>query len=179
MYLSLESGSAYIRRQCNFARTSYSFTHTRIFILDSALDSWQTGCIFTSEPVTDPKSTANGNCSAAPGWGKCADNVENCDARHIGAMVQYEHDFVTAVQTTGTFVKNGNGAFIYSCHTHCAAISSDWFTSFIIDGVSMERAVSKWWASDSTTPAADNTHLPCYYNTDRYPRRCNPTCPLQ
>jgi hypothetical protein len=36
------------------------------------MDSWQAGCEMTSEFVSNPNSTQNGNCSAAPGWNTCA-----------------------------------------------------------------------------------------------------------
>ena len=57
--------------QCNFAQHAYAHTTTPTFPLNSALDSWQTGCIYTSEFVDgfpNQTGTANGNCSAAPGW---------------------------------------------------------------------------------------------------------------
>lgn len=164
--------------KCNFAQPSYSFTKSRLFILDSALDSWQTGCIATSEPVANPQSTANGNCSAAPGWAPCAQNVENCDADHIAAMISYEQDFLAAVKTTPTFFAPGNGAFIYSCHTHCAAVGGLW-NSVLIQGVSMQQAVAAWWADGPSAPASQHSYLPCiYHGGDTRPRRCNPTCPL-
>ena len=167
-----------LTRHCNFAQYSYAHTHSRIFILDSALDSWQTVCILTSEPVTNTNSTANGNCSAAAGWSPCAQNVENCDAQHIDSMIHYELGFVAVLESTPTFFATGNGAFVYSCHTHCAAASSLW-SSVAINGVTMQQAVSKWWAGAADAPAASNTYLPCTYNGgDTKPRRCNPTCPL-
>lgn len=164
--------------RCNFAQFSYASTQSRIFVLDSALDSWQTGCILTAEPVSDVHSTANGNCSAAPGWAACAQNTEHCDAQHINAMIAYEQYFVGTLQSTIKFQASGNGAFVYSCHTHCAAATDDFFT-FKIGGVSMEQAVSAWWNGPVDAPAISNTHLPCiYHGGDTYPRRCNPTCPL-
>ena len=57
--------------QCNFAQHAYNHTKSHTFPLNSALDSWQTQCIYTSELVDgfpDQTGTQNGNCSAAPGW---------------------------------------------------------------------------------------------------------------
>ena len=36
------------RWKCNFAEEAYAHTATPTFPLNSALDSWQTGCIYTS-----------------------------------------------------------------------------------------------------------------------------------
>ena len=44
--------------KCNFASHAYAHTQAPIFVLNSALDSWQSSCIFTStlDPGF-PKST--------------------------------------------------------------------------------------------------------------------------
>lgn len=174
----IETAPPGLEWRCNFAQYSYAASSSRIFILDSALDSWQTACIFTSEPVSDPHGTSNGNCSAAPGWAPCAQNTENCDAQHIDPMIHYELSFVGTLEGIFNFRKDGNGAFVYSCHTHCAAVGG-LYNSIQINGVSMEQALSAWWNGPATAPAAQNTHLPCtYHGGATMPRRCNPTCPL-
>ena len=46
--------------QCNFAQHAYANTKSMTFPLNSALDSWQTVCIYTSElPDAFPKQTGN------------------------------------------------------------------------------------------------------------------------
>eukprot|EP00038_Savillea_parva_P008712 m.178703 g.178703 ORF g.178703 m.178703 type:complete len:431 (+) comp14602_c0_seq1:70-1362(+) len=163
---------------CNFAEHSYAHTQSPIFPLNSALDSWQTGCIYTSElPVAFPNQTGfeNGNCSAAPGWHDCAGDPEKCTSDQIETMNQYEKDFQTHMATLGpTYTKAGNGAFIHSCHTHCEAQSSAWNT-FQVNGKTIQQAVSAWWNGPDDAPAAGNTYKPCLYKSSS-PHKCNPTC---
>lgn len=160
--------------RCNFGPGVYPYIKNPIFPLDSIIDSWQSGCILTSEPVVNG-STANGNCSAVPGWHDCAGNIEKCDVRQIVNVVQYQKDFLTAISSASTYDKNGNGMFIYSCHTHCAGQDSHAFTTYKINNVTMQQALSKWWNSDDSTPAPQNRYSPCIYNLTP-PYECNPTC---
>jgi len=164
--------------QCNFAQHAYAHTAAPTFPLNSALDSWQTQCIYTSElPPDFPKQTGteNGVCGAAAGWAACSKNPESCNATELVAMNQYITDFDSIMASAGpTHAKAGNGAFIHSCHTHCEAQSNDFFT-FKVNGVSMQEAVSKWWNAPVTDPAAKHTYAPCQYKTTS-PHKCNPTC---
>ena len=53
--------------RCNFAQEAYANTESPIFPLNSALDSWQTACIYTSELAPDFPNQAgveNGVCNA-------------------------------------------------------------------------------------------------------------------
>ena len=124
--------------KCNFAEFSYAYTKAPTFPLNSALDSWQTVCIYTAEPVPDfPKQTGteNGDCVNTHGWAACAKDPETCNSTQMSAMNTYIDDFETKMNSTTTFSKAGNGAFIHSCHTHCEAQSGSW-NSFKINGVS-------------------------------------------
>jgi STAM-binding protein len=168
--------------ECNFAEEAYAYTHSPTFPLNSALDSWQTGCIYTSElPPNFPNQTGteNGVCSAAAGYAGCSHNPENCTQPQIKVMNQYIADFQTKMATDApgtTHAKPGNGAFVHSCHTHCEAQSGSW-NSFQIGGVSMQQAMGRWWNSDGTDPAAQHTYTPCSYKDGPAgPRKCNPTC---
>eukprot|EP00051_Salpingoeca_urceolata_P028230 m.485760 g.485760 ORF g.485760 m.485760 type:complete len:453 (+) comp23953_c0_seq1:161-1519(+) len=165
--------------RCNFAQYAYQYTTSPTFPLNSALDSWQTGCIYTSELVPgfpNQNVTNNGDCAAAPGWSACARNPEACNASQIMTMNQYIVDFRSAMEVQGqaTYSKNGNGAFVHSCHTHCEAQSPAW-NKFAIGGVTIQQAVSKWWNSDGKDTAEEHTYTPCLYkSTSKH--ECNPTC---
>ena len=165
--------------QCNFAQHAYAHTKSDTFPLNSALDSWQTGCIYTSELVNgfpNQQVINNGNCSAATGWKECSSNPENCNTKQMITMNQYMKDFQSIISDTETYVRNGNGAFIHSCHTHCEAQSSE-YNTFKINGISIQMAISSWWNSDGTDPASKHTYTPCEYNTEKdKPHMCNPTC---
>lgn len=63
--------------KCNFASGAYSYTQAPIFALNSALDAWQTGCIYTATldpgfPKTTPPvppslpARAQGNSDTSP-----------------------------------------------------------------------------------------------------------------
>ena len=125
--------------QCNFAQESYAYTKSPTFPLNSALDSWQTACIYTSElPPAFPNQTGteNGICAAAAGWKKYDPN--SCTDEQNTAQNKYIADFESIIQATKTYNAPGNGAFIHSCHTHCEAQSDDW-NKFKINGVSMQQ----------------------------------------
>ena len=113
-------------RAGNFASGSYAYTKVPIFALNSALDSWQTGCIYTATldpgfPKTTPHALdEHGNCANAGApftsskckgkpradcagpWTACAKNPESCNATQIVAMDQYITDFQQAMSMTPT-----------------------------------------------------------------------------
>eukprot|EP00747_Dinoflagellata_sp_TGD_P219245 gnl/TRDRNA2_/TRDRNA2_91395_c0_seq1.p1 gnl/TRDRNA2_/TRDRNA2_91395_c0~~gnl/TRDRNA2_/TRDRNA2_91395_c0_seq1.p1 ORF type:complete len:456 (+),score=34.85 gnl/TRDRNA2_/TRDRNA2_91395_c0_seq1:61-1428(+) len=163
--------------KCNFAEHSYTYIQAPIFPFNSALDSWQTGCIYTAEFVPGfpmQNVTSNGICSAAPGWKACATNPEKCDAAQMATMNRYLSDFQTVMRGKGTYRKHGNGAFVHSCHTHCEALGDAWNT-IAVNGVTIQQAFSKWWHS-KPEPASSHTYASCLYHEDRWPHQCNPTC---
>lgn len=114
-------------------------------------------------------------CGAADGWGACSGDPEECDASQVGAMNRYITDFESIMMHKATYTKAGNGAFIHSCHTHCEAQDDHHYLTFAINGVTMQQAVSKWWADDGTAAASENSYQPCQYKTTA-PHKCNPTC---
>jgi len=159
--------------ECFFAQENYPFIETPIFVINSAYDSWQVPCILASEPVGQ-NSSSNGACGAAPGWGNCTVDLDNCNVIQDTIVQQYGDDFVTQLTSIATWNKPGNGAFIHSCYTHCDSVIANWWELITINGTSERNALHKWWISNQTTPAATNNYLPC-----RYPipfKNCNPTC---
>merc|ERR1712125_123333 len=110
---------------CNFAEMSYQFIKAPIFPFNSALDSWQTGCIYTSRLAPGfpaQRTTENGECTVVEGWQDCSNDPEKCEGDKLTAMNQYIQDFETIIRSKRTYSKVGNGAFIHSCHTHCEAL---------------------------------------------------------
>jgi len=153
--------------KCNFAEYTYEHIKSRIFALNSALDSWQTGCIFT------PNFDGCG-CAGKGTWNACSADPEKCTNDQTHTMNTYMQSFMQRMQQYATYNKTGNGSFIHSCHTHCEA-QSDAYNSFAVNGVTMQKAVSKWWNNESN-PATQNNYSPCYYKENGKPRECNPTC---
>merc|ERR1712188_16545 len=153
--------------KCIFAQEAYRFMKSPTFILNSAHDSWQTGCIFTSEPVPD-NSTQNGSCGSAPGWSQCYSKLD-CSADQVETLNEYADHLVNTVTSTGTYSADGNGAFIHSCYNHCGFASTSFWNGVEIDGVKMNEAAGNWWNG------IDSHHLPCTWSTSD-PGACNPTC---
>lgn len=167
------------RWQCSFAARAYAHVEAPIFALNSALDSWQTKCIFAArlEPgFPEQNGTGNGRCAAVPGWSRCSEDPEACNATQMGVMNQYIEDFKRDMLTAGeTWRRDGNGAFIDSCHMHCEAQVDHAWSTIAIGGVTMQQALSSWWKSDSAA-ASEHAHTDCSYRTAATPHECNPTC---
>lgn len=164
---------------CNMAPHVFPYIKYPVFGLQSHTDSWQSGCVLAPELVTgfpNQTSTANGNCSAAPGWKDCAGNPETCTNAQMVQYGRFASQLVTAYTSAGTANKLGNGAFISSCHTHCESQSDGPWLGFRVNGVSMAQAFEAWLTSPPTAPAAANTYVDCMYNENSTPRACNPTC---
>ena len=90
-------------------------------------------------------------------------------------MNAYQNDFMETMNASQTYSKNGNGAFIHSCHMHCEAQGDAQFDGITVGGVSMKAAVSKWWHGTGSDPAINT--VPCQYKGgSASPRACNPTC---
>mmetsp|Transcript_19393 Transcript_19393/g.39650 ORF Transcript_19393/g.39650 Transcript_19393/m.39650 type:complete len:146 (-) Transcript_19393:192-629(-) len=49
------------------------------------------------------------------------------------------------------------------------------FDGYMIGGVSMQHALSRWWNADGTEPAAWHTYKPCELSMTP-PHQCNPSC---
>ncbi len=144
-----------------------------LFGLNSHYDSWQTGCVLTPLAVS-PNSTANGNCSAVPGWTACGRNPAACTPDQIPQYNRFRNALVSAYTATATAVKPGNGVFLTSCHTHCEAQDDPAWLKFAIGGTTMRDAFTAWMGATGE-PAAVHTHVDCTYSTTA-PFACNPTC---
>merc|ERR1719161_1504907 len=94
--------------KCNFAQMAYAHTKARIFPLNSALDSWQTVCIYAAElPEGFPhqNNVDNGECATRGTgltWAPCAKDPEKCSASEMAAMNGYVRDFQTIMHNTTT-----------------------------------------------------------------------------
>lgn len=163
--------------ECMFAQNSFAVSSVPTFIENSAMDAWQTTCIFTAGPMQGfPNHTngANGNCSGIAAYRDCGRDLDNCTADQTKVMNSFQEDYVATLTGLSAFHAAGNGAFIHSCHTHCNGIAGGWKT-YHIRNVSMAEAVYAWWQSDGKDPAATHTYLPCTRSVSN-PHGCNPTC---
>ena len=149
--------------ECFFANTSYAYTTTSIFVLNSAVDSFQMEDILAT-PV------ACAGFAAA----KVRPQFSNCSVSELESIKQYEHDFLFDLQRSSNYRRLGNGGFVESCLEHVAAQGSR--SNAITNGnVSMMQALSEWWLANATTPA--KWYLPCDIHAT-HPGQCNPSCSI-
>jgi STAM-binding protein len=95
--------------KCMSAIGAYTHSTAPTFVENSALDMWQTACIFTASPIAgfpNAASSRNGNCSAADGrvWAACSsDPSANCSVAQIKSMNGYLSDYVSTLNATSRF----------------------------------------------------------------------------
>jgi len=157
--------------KCAFAHTIFQYIQTPIFVVNSAYDLWQFGCILTSVPVPD-NSTANGDCFAL--WRPCSFNPSSCSTGELNFLNDNARAFISVYSNIATSSRRGNGAFIHSCAGHC----ENWFVRSDKGDTTLREAFLKWWNSDFRDEPSTHTHLPCYWNTNQ-PYNCNPTCSIK
>merc|ERR1712039_587468 len=104
--------------------------------------------------------------------------VESCNASQVIELNAYMRDWMVDWKRSGTAHRAGNGAFLYSCHTHTSELSSHDFRTIEVEGFSMQQAVGVWWNSSLTDPAEKHTYVDCTYKQTS-PHGCNPTCSAQ
>jgi len=164
---SKSSNKAYM---CMLAENTMQYTSTPLFIMNSKYDLWSTKCILGAEPVKEP-TTKNGNCSAVPGWAACQEDGKKCTPAQWKIISAWGDSFSTRIQANPATKANGNGLFIYSCHTHCAEGGASW--NVIKSGKTSLRAAIYNWYFSKDEPASKHTYKDCN-NTNSY--CCNPTC---
>lgn len=166
--------------RCFFAESALPhIVSTPVFVLNSALDQFQTLCILTG-------TVKSSGCSAIPGWEACRRNLTECTESQMSVMVQYEKDFLRTFAASFVASASGNGAFLYSCHNHCAG-DSDLYNRIAVADQTMMQKVEGWWHRTSASASSSNASLweagerygyatPCLWNTADGHRKCNPTC---
>ena len=86
-----------------FAHEALAAVKTPMMVINSALDLYQTSCIFTSSSMYE------GGCHHsdwAATWYECARNVSNCTTEQMNDLIRYERDFVDTVSRGR---RNGRG----------------------------------------------------------------------
>ena len=143
--------------RCMFANYSYAYSKTPFFPLQSALDSWQMG-----NDLRDSSQCVKTKFST-------------CTASEITTLNRYASDLMRDFRRTAKFSRKGEGGFVESCLEHVGAQSSKRFDTYTINGTTEKDALTKWWQSDGTEPAATHWYLPCELNAAA-PHQCNPSC---
>ncbi|KAL1511868.1 hypothetical protein AB1Y20_005152 [Prymnesium parvum] len=171
--------------RCLLSANAAAHLSTHTFVVNSALDSWQTSLVLGREEdgaLECDADTALGEC------GKEREELEVCTDDGMEELNAFARDFVDQVTAVAALRAAGSGAFLHSCHTHCAAVKSPAYHTLASGGVLLHEAIGAWWRSlAAPQPAAQHTYAsPCEYATVRRqlpgvvlpePRQCNPTCP--
>lgn len=190
---------------CNMALPTMQYIKSRLFILNSHTDWWQTACVWTAGLITDP--TANGRCAASRGYASCAWSLQRCSDDQAQALFAWSTRLANDMALSETANLPGNGGFITSCHAHCEGNSDSYCTATkptllrppqtltlrpclapttgmgtLVGGIAMRDAVASWMASAPSAPPA--WQVDCHLNVRLPPnppndaRLCNPTCGL-
>ena len=154
------------RYRCFFANYSYAHSRTPMFAVQSVYDEYQLFAILR-----------------AGGWDAGCLNrgrqfSANCTTAQLTAFNAYAAAMLSdwgRGLTRGKATRPGEGAFIESCLEHVAEQRRGPYDGYRIDGVSMREAISSWWLSDGTEPAAKHIYRPCELSLQP-PHYCNPSC---
>jgi len=163
---------------CNLALPSFQYTKSRVFILQSHTDWWQTACVWTAGVIID--KTQNGRCVSSAKWGSCAWSLDGCSSNQAQHLLSWSTRLANDMYLSETGNSQGNGGFITSCHAHCEGNTDSYWMSMSINGLIMRDAVQNWMQmSFNSTPY---WHKDCFINIIPSPgpdgRLCNPTCNL-
>jgi hypothetical protein len=176
--------------RCNFAEYVFPLSTVPTFVFNSKTDFWQVTCILNLMPLLSYSNATfndviNGNCSSVPGF-ECINwrGYDSCSAKQIMPALAYQSAFLERVFAVPNFFRQGNGAYITSCYTHCEAQDSSAYTTVSVRNTTMSEALGRWWSAlgDRTSIAIgelageDHVYVDCQWQ-DRQPYRCNPTCP--
>ena len=146
-----------------------------LFVINSKTDLWQITCILLGS------TSSSNSCMGALNYAQtqCAlANFTSCTLEQFFPIDSYAQAFLNRVADIDTFKRDGNGAFISSCYTHCEAMFDEMWGGVIIDGVSLQQATLAWWQDLVPAPALTRTSIDCTRPLAS-PYTCNPTCPVR
>mmetsp|Transcript_17033 Transcript_17033/g.36528 ORF Transcript_17033/g.36528 Transcript_17033/m.36528 type:complete len:356 (+) Transcript_17033:3-1070(+) len=132
------------RWRCLFPNVSAAWTDLPIFVINSAIDSWQIANVWRFHQ----------NCR----WDGCG--IERT-RRDVGITNYMIRSFVQDLNSSGLISRPGNGAFIVTCNEHVAGLGLDAYIKYVVNGVSMRDALAQWWVAPIDSPTQDHVRLPC------------------
>ena len=136
------------------------------------MDFFQTLCILTGR-------VKSSGCDAIPGWESCRQNLNACTAPQMEKMIGFEEDFLARFKGVAARSSAASGAFLYSCHNHCAGDSA-LFGRVTVGGRTMSSELVRWWDGGATNGSSAalgfSYDAPCIWLASGAERRCNPTC---
>ena len=168
--------------------------HIPVFIEQSALDRWQTGCVLGAAPsrfeIVRCSAGAWDRClgfmrplqsprARAPKVGhrrligRAASQQQQCTSEQLRSLDDFSTEFMHLLTSSPALHRPGSGAFIHGCHSHCPSKLS----RFVVDGTTLEHAMVQWWRASADAPAAQHTFVGCLESlSNATPARCRPAC---
>jgi len=148
-----------------------------VFVEQSVLDRWQTGCILGAAPSRFEIA----KCSSAAEWERCLQymlplaavrpsvrarperNVErSCGTQQRRALDDFQSEFLHAIEASPTLRRAGCGAFLHACHTHCPGNVRRIALPHATHGtVTLDSAMLKWWRADWRADWRDHRYSGC------------------
>ncbi|XXG43969.1 hypothetical protein AAC387_Pa01g3881 [Persea americana] len=119
---------------CFFPQNIAGLIRTPLFILNSAIDSWQIRSILAPAD-NDPLGT----------WKACKTDIKNCSTNQLQIMQGFRLDFLEALKPLSSPAR---GFFINSCYAHCQAeLTETWLNnpSPLLDNTTIAKAVGDWF----------------------------------
>ena len=150
-----EAGAAH----CAFPQRSYDYIQSPIFPMQSQLDAYQMANILGEGRA-----------------GSCFPKPDTCNATEVETMRRYQTDFFSAIASSSTFTRRGNGAFLHNCVIHCGEQTEKGFNGYMVEGKLMQKALSQWWEAPKTDLSAQHSYVENCSLNEAPPRHCNPTC---
>ena len=177
--------------RCAMAPHAAAFVRTPLFVLDSAIDSWQMACVHAPRAIAqDAEVGFMSQCGASPSAGACTrgGSLADCTPSEQSSVREYALTFGAQLARSGVLSRGAvHGAFITSCFTHCGFLRADWTQARLplaevsrsqgaawpssaapaMPTVSMQEALGAWWhrgdpTADGAPPAANATAAAVY-----------------
>eukprot|EP00694_Reclinomonas_americana_P007695 EC799033.1.p1 GENE.EC799033.1~~EC799033.1.p1 ORF type:complete len:193 (+),score=57.28 EC799033.1:67-579(+) len=140
--------------QCFWAEFSLPLTKSPVFVINSLYDAWQMGNIFMTQ---------------APAWKECAGKLDSCTSSEISVTNSiFQKRMLDRVLTQ---LQPKDGAFLFSCWSHCQSYGPGGFDGIKINGVSVAKALGDWYYGR----ASHNVYVDCTLNQSS-PHECNSSC---
>ncbi|KAK4486265.1 hypothetical protein RD792_008935 [Penstemon davidsonii] len=137
---------------CFFPENTAKDIQTPLFIINSAIDSWQIKNIL-APGVADPHGL----------WHNCKTDIDKCSVNELQTMQEFRSNFISALSGLGPSASRGY--FINSCYAHCQTeMQETWFRadSPKLFNKTIAKAVGDWFYDRSPFQKID-----CPYPCDK------------
>jgi len=145
-------------QNCLYSDIAYKYSKTPTFIVQ----------------LLDAHSIEDRGEEILQSWSNCLFENKTCDDGSRASLQGYMDDVVNSVQSTGKYSKRNEGGFISTCTKHIV-YRTDGYFYYASGGVTIEKAINKWWSNLNGPSAGAQWYLPCELNAE-FPHQCEDTC---